>query len=135
MRRASSGASSEKTTKIDFSDPLSCAQSPARMISSRWPPQPTRAAGTDLRSVRCFLAIVGTDQREAITWIAERWSVPTIAKKHLTDRRSVPAARVGCGGHLEEIIRAGLWAQLSGSEKSILVVFSELAPLDALRIS
>jgi DNA-binding HxlR family transcriptional regulator len=77
----------------------------------------------------------GCSVREAIAWIAQRWSVPTIAKKHLTERRSVPAARVGCGGCLEEIIRAGLWAQLSAPEKSILVVFSELAPLDALRIS
>jgi hypothetical protein len=79
--------------------------------------------------------IHGCSVREAIAWIAERWDVPMIAKKHLTERRSVPAARVGCGARLEEIIRAGLWAQLSTPEKSILVVFSELATLGALRIS
>jgi hypothetical protein len=79
--------------------------------------------------------IRGCSISEAITWIAQRWSVPSIAKKHLTERRSVPAARVGCGGYLEEIVRAGLWAQLSAAEKSVLVIFSELAPLAALRIS
>jgi DNA-binding HxlR family transcriptional regulator len=79
--------------------------------------------------------IRGCSVREAIHWIAERWAVPTIAKKHITERKSVPAARVGCGGSLEEIIRAGLWAQLSAPEKSTLIIFSELAPLGALRIS
>jgi hypothetical protein len=72
--------------------------------------------------------VLGLDTRSAINWIAARFEVPSIPKgRHLPKAdpfRSV--SRVGLGGSLEQIIRSGLWAHLTPSERTILPVLCEL---------
>jgi len=103
----------------------------------------TPSVGIDPRRnrVRCFICdpraysaidlvqkILGCDTRDAINWIAARFEVPSIPKgRHLPKAdpfRSV--SRVGLGGSLEQVIRSGLWANLTPSERSILPVLCEL---------
>jgi len=68
--------------------------------------------------------------REAIEWIAARYSVPQIPKgRHLSNRQQWRGSfRVGVSGFsLEAVVRSGYWASLTPSEKSILVVFCTFA--------
>jgi hypothetical protein len=102
--------------------------------------------------IRCFVCddraysaidlvqkVLGLDTRAAINWIAARFEVPSIPKgRHLPKAdpfRSV--SRVGLGGLLEQVIRSGLWASLTPSERSILPVLCELrdSTKDAFQMS
>jgi hypothetical protein len=82
---------------------------------------------------------MGLDTRGAINWIASRFHVPTIPKgRHLAKPdpfRSV--SRSGLGGSLEAVIRSGLWANLTPSEKAVLPVLCGLSDqtTDGLQIS
>ena len=92
--------------------------------------------------VRCFVCdkrahsgidlvqmVTGLDTCGAILWIADRFPVPSIPKgRHLRNPdpfRSV--SRVGLGGRLEVVVRTGLWAHLTPSEKAVLIVLCELS--------
>jgi hypothetical protein len=108
----------------------------------------TPSVGVDRRQnrVRCFVCddreyssidlvqkVKGLDTRGAIQWIAARFSVPSIPKgRHLRNPnpfRSV--ARVGLGGMLEQVVRSGLWANLTPSEKAVLPVLCEMSEHNA----
>jgi len=103
----------------------------------------TPSVGIDRKRnrVRCFVCdpraysaidlvqkVLGVDVRKAAGWIAARFTVPTIPKgRHLRKHdefRSI--SRAGLGGPLEMMIRSGLWAHLTPSEKAILAVLCEL---------
>ncbi len=61
---------------------------------------------------------------EAILWVAARFSVPTIERRHLSNKRPT-LSPVGYGSNLEQLIRSGLWATLSGPEAKLLVTLTE----------
>lgn len=90
-------------------------------------------------NVDLVMNVLGCSTIQAIQWIAARFPVPTIPKgRHLKHREQLqPFSRVGLGGRVENLVRSGLWAALSHSEKAILAVFCELADPNThnLRIS
>lgn len=100
--------------------------------------------------VRCFVCdareyssidlvkmVLGLDTRGAISWIASRFNVPNIPKgRHLRKAGSfLNVERAGLGGALEAVIRSGLWAHMTPSEKAILPVFCGLSATDELQLS
>jgi hypothetical protein len=103
---------------------------------------PSVGIDTKRNRVRCFVCdeleysaidlvqkVKGLDTYDAIKWIAARFRVLSIPKgRHLGNAvpfRSV--SRVGLGGMLEMVVRSGLWASLTPSEKAVLPVLCALS--------
>ncbi len=71
------------------------------------------------------MAVLGCDLRAAVAWVADRFPVPSLPKgAHVRKREGwSPRFRVGIAGDVVSVlIQAGLWANLSASERSILPV-------------
>jgi len=73
--------------------------------------------------------VLSCSTAEAIQWIAARFDVPHIQKKHLSKNGQPTLSRVGCGSHFEGLVRSGLWASLSGPEAKLLIVLAEFTGL------
>jgi hypothetical protein len=71
--------------------------------------------------------IRGGSTAEAINWIASQFEVPRIAKKHLARNGAPRLGRAGTGSRLEKLIRAGVWAALTGPVAKLLVVLDEFS--------
>jgi hypothetical protein len=77
--------------------------------------------------------VLRLDVADAIRWIAERFEVPLLPKgKHLVKRqRWAPRFRVGTGGDImEDFVRSGLLAELSGAHAKVLEVLRTFADDD-----
>ena len=72
------------------------------------------------------MMVKGIGLVEAARWIADRFPVRNIAKgKHLAERqRWTPRFRVGTGDMLENFVRSGLLAELTGAEAKVLEVLN-----------
>ncbi len=71
------------------------------------------------------MMVLGYDFPAAVAWLCERFPVPAARPgKHIAERRQWnPTYRVGTNGSpFEWLVRAGLWADLPASHRSILVV-------------
>lgn len=68
----------------------------------------------------------------AIRWIAQRFKVPLLPKgKHLSEqRRWSPRCRVGTGDIMENFVRSGLLATLTGAEAKVLEVLKTFADIE-----
>jgi hypothetical protein len=93
-----------------------------------------------LSNVDLVMSVLGLETGLAVRWIADRFDVSTVkagahVRRPLNDLVRV---RGGVGvSRLEALVRSGLWARLSGAERSILAVLDAMADpsTDGLRIS
>lgn len=79
----------------------------------------------DWSNVDLVMMVLGCDFRAAVAWLCERFPIPAAKPgKHIIERRQWnPTYRVGTNGSpFEWLVRAGLWADLPASHRSILVV-------------
>ena len=71
------------------------------------------------------MMVLDCDFPAAVAWVCERFPVPAVKPgKHIAERRQWnPTYRVGTNGSpFEWLVRAGLWADLPASHRSILLV-------------
>jgi hypothetical protein len=76
--------------------------------------------------------------QEAVTWITKRYKVPGIPKgKHTrTHQRWAERYRMGSGtSRLEFLVRSGVWASLTPSERSLLGVLDAFSDGETVTIS
>jgi hypothetical protein len=83
-------------------------------------------------NIDLVMMILGISTREAVNWIARRFTVPNIPKgKHISRRESTDVSRVGTSGFpLEDVVRSGFWASLTACEAKafvVLLTFTESA--------
>ena len=79
------------------------------------------------------MMVLDCDFPAAVAWVSDHFAVPAAAPgKHLTPRQSWnPRYRVGCSrSTLEWLVRAGVWADLPASHRSILVVLDTFTDSD-----
>ena len=72
--------------------------------------------------------ILGCGTATAVNWIAQRFNVPRIARRHLAKNSVViPSGRVGCGSPVQELMRSGVYAEMTHATKSLLFVLLEFS--------
>jgi len=79
------------------------------------------------------MCVLGCELPAAISWITERYSVPTLPKgAHVKKREEwSPRFRAGdVGTVVETLVRSGLWSTLSLAERSILPALSTFVDRD-----
>jgi hypothetical protein len=76
-------------------------------------------------SIDLVMGTLGVDFAQAVRWIAERFTVPSVKVGRPTGKNSASPApyRVGVhGSEWEVIVRSGAWGGMTAAERSILVV-------------
>jgi len=81
------------------------------------------------------MGVLGCDLQGAVTWFCERYPVPTARIQRRGrpkgSRNKLPILRVGAtGSELEPLVRSGLWANLSPSERAVLQVLCAFRDVD-----
>ena len=87
-------------------------------------------------NIDLVMAVLDCELSSALAWIAERFEVPRAARgKHINRRAlSVPRVRAGVGTAVDDLVRAGVWANLSKEAKAVLpVVLAFIDPAAGVR--
>ena len=83
-----------------------------------------------LSPIDLVMSVLSLDLRAAVKWITARYDVPTAPRgKHIQHRNRWPERfRIGAGAFpFDTLIRSGIWASLTPSQRSILPVLQTFA--------
>jgi hypothetical protein len=91
-----------------------------------------------LSPIDLVMSVRGVNRQDAVTWLVARYDVPGIPKgKHIgQQQRWNERYRIGTGtSRFELLVNCGIWADLTASERSMLVVLDTYAVDDCVEIS
>ena len=93
---------------------------------------------TSLSTIDLVMSVLGLGFPPALQWITSRYRVPDMPKgKHIHHKERWPEQyRVGASGSaLETLIRSGIWAALTPSQRSIVPVLNSFADTGTHRVT